>query len=180
MLTTVLLVVGLGLASAQETPQLTPPAPGVQFVTQLAAPAVTVTSGKPRRAELRFRIAAGDHINSNLPRSPLLIPTRLKLRPPTDLATGRITYPPGRDLTFPFAPEEKLSVYTGEFSIGVQVAAARTASAGPYRVHGELQYRACNDRQCFPPKKLPVVVDVKVVAAPSRSRNPGQSPHIHR
>jgi len=53
--------------------------------------------------------------------------------------------------------------------------------AGRFRVHGFLQYQACDDRACYPQTKLPVAFDVKVSkAASGRSRrNPPQSPHIH-
>jgi hypothetical protein len=39
-------------------------------------------------------------------------------------------------------------------------------------VHGELQYQACNDRACFPPKKLPVEFEVTVLksSAPAHRR----------
>jgi hypothetical protein len=52
--------------------------------------------------------------------------------------------------------------------------------AGKYAVHGELKYQACDNAACYPPKKIPVDFQVKVVkgAAPVR-RNPRQSPHIH-
>ncbi len=43
------------------------------------------------------------------------------------------------------------------------VLAVRTASPGIFKVHGELQYQACDDRSCYPPKTLPVAFEVRVV-----------------
>ena len=141
------------------------PAEGSQpkeYVAALPAPQVTVAAGKPQSIKLRFRVSNGFHINSNVPHSVYLIPTKLSLSPPTDIGIGKIIYPPGKDIALPFAPDEKLNVYSGEFAIGANVSSVRTATPGQYKVHGELSYQACNDRACFPPKKLPVSFDVTV------------------
>jgi hypothetical protein len=141
-----------------------------EFVDLLSTPHITVAAGKPAVAELKFRVADGFHINSNLPRSSYLIPTKLNLDSSSAVAIGRITYPPGRDIELPFAPQEKLNVYSGEFAIGARLNSGRTATPGDYTIHGELSYQACNDRACYPPKKLPVVIDVTV--SPARSGAP--------
>ncbi len=180
--------IALGALAQSELRGLSGPG-GVQFVEQIGTPSVTAAAGKPGRVELRFRVVPGDHINSSQPRSELLIPTKLRLMPPTDVGVGKIEYPAGQDLAFPFSPDEKLNVYTGEFVISAAVSAQRTAVPGNYRVHGELRYQACNDRACFPPKTLPVAFDVRVgrtsLKAPAdpnapKRKNPAQSPHIHR
>jgi hypothetical protein len=139
----------------------------------------TVTPGKPAEVELRFRVKEGFHINSNQPKSELLIPTVLKLDVPTDLAAGTITYPPGKDLSFPFDPSEKLNVYSEDFTVTAKLSAAKTASSGNFTVHGQLNYQACSDNACFPPKNIPVQFDVHVASAArsSHGRTP-QSPHI--
>jgi Disulphide bond corrector protein DsbC len=142
---------------------------------------VMIVPGKPSTVTLRFRIAHGYHINSNRPSSDLLIPTTLKLQPPSDLMAGKVTYPAGKDLAFPFSPDEKLSVYTDEFSVQALLSAVNKASPGKFTVHGELRYQACNDNACFPPKTVPLQFDVKVETRPAaQSRHGGQSPHIRR
>jgi hypothetical protein len=154
-----------------------------QMVQFAGASTATVAAGKPANIELRFRIDRDKHINSNTPHSQLLIPTKLHLASPNDVGVGRISYPAGEDRSFPFAPEEKLSVYSGEFPVRAQLSAARGALPGKYRLHGELQYQACNDRACFPPMKLPVEFDVRVTKSALRDgpqrRNPPQSRDIH-
>src|ERR1700719_215340 len=93
-------------------------APSVSF-----APVSVVTA--PRAAQtmvdLNFRVASGFHINSNTPKSEFLIPTNLKMDLPTDIILGKIQYPAGKDLVFPFSPDEKLNVYSGDFTIAVAV-----------------------------------------------------------
>ena len=160
------------------TPLLAADSPRVYVSFEGATPA-TITPGKPADVELRFKVKEGFHVNSNQPKSELLIPTTLKLEPPTDLATGSITYPPGKDLSFPFDPSEKLNVYSGDFTVKAKMSAARTASTGNFTVHGQLKYQACSDNACFPPKSIPLQFDVQVVNSSKRAHGTTpQSPHI--
>jgi hypothetical protein len=99
---------------------------------------------------------------------------------PTDIILGKISYPPGADASFPFSPDEKLSVYSGDFTIALAVHPLHAVVPGKYVMHGVLRYQACDNAQCFPPKALPVTFEVKVVKEPPGPRhNPAQSPHIH-
>ena len=151
-------------------------------VTAGPAGPVRVRAGSAAKVELPFRVAPGFHINSNQPKSDLLIPTLVHLDPPTDILVGKVEYPAGKDVSFSFAPTEKLNVYQGDFAVTALVSAARRTSPGRYRVRGALKYQACDDRACYPPTSVPVAFDVQVLKALStRTRhNPAQSPHIHR
>jgi hypothetical protein len=149
-------------------------------VTLLAPPVTSITRGKAGVVELQFRVNSGFHINSNTPTAEYLIPTTLKLDPPTDIVVGKITYPEGKTMSFAFAPDEKLSVYSEDFSVSVSVRPLASVLPGKYELRGELKYQACDNAQCFPPKKVPVAFEVKVVKTPPPARpNPGQSPHVH-
>jgi hypothetical protein len=141
----------------------------------------TVYRGRPSTIELQFRIASGYHINSNQPKQEYLKKTELKLDPPTDIAISKITYPAGEDRSFPFAPDEKLSVYSGDLALEVTVRPLKTVMPAKYAVHGMLKYQACDNAACYPPKQLPVSFEVKVVKAPAehKKRIPPQSPHTH-
>ncbi|MBZ5629866.1 MAG: protein-disulfide reductase DsbD N-terminal domain-containing protein [Acidobacteriia bacterium] len=142
---------------------------------------VRVAAGKSTTVELPFRVTRGYHINSHKPTSELLIATALSVKPPTDIAIIKLTYPAGEDRSFPFSPGDKLNVYTGDFAVTGMVRAARTTPPGRYRVKGILKYQACDDRACYPPGQLPVAFDVKITKAASTRprRNPAQSPHVH-
>jgi hypothetical protein len=149
-------------------------------VTMVPVSITSVTRGKPGTVDLQFRVARGFHINSNAPKQDYLIPTDLKLDAPTDIIVGRITYPPGVETSLPFAPDDKLSVYTGAFDLAVSVRPLASVPAGKYSFRGQLKYQACDNAACYPPKKLPVEFEVKVVKAPSAPRkNPAQSPNVH-
>ncbi len=144
------------------------------------SPVVTVTRGKPNPVNLRFHVGPGFHVNSNQPKSEFLIPTVLKLSAPTDIVIGRVTYPAGSEMSFAFAPEDKLSVYTGSFPVVVDVRPLAEVIPAKYMIRGELKYQACDNAACYPPKKLPVQFEIKVIKGPpARRRNPGQSPHVH-
>src|SRR5512143_3378715 len=91
----VLLVAGLGsvLAAQDLRPRKVP------SVTMADAGITSVTRGKSGTVQLDFRISSGFHVNSNKPKSELLIPTALRLSAPTDIVVGRIAYPPGEERT---------------------------------------------------------------------------------
>jgi len=162
-------------ASAQD--DLGPQGPAVKMTP---APVVTATQGKPATVPLSFRVARGYHINSNQPKSEFLIPTVLKVEATTDIVIGKTTYPDGQDMSFAFAPDEKLNVYTGDFTVDVLVRPLASVQPGKYIVRGTLKYQACDNSACYPPKQLPVSFDVKIAKAPPPPRsNPAQSPHAH-
>jgi hypothetical protein len=141
---------------------------------------VTAQSGKQTTVTLNFRVASGFHVNSNTPKDEFLIPTGLKMDPPTDIVLGKIDYPDGKDVSFPFSPDTKLNVYSGDFAITLMVHPLTSVVPGKYAMRGVLRYQACDNAQCFPPKTLPINFDVKVVKGPAAPRhNPRQSPHVH-
>src|SRR4051812_12597299 len=170
----VLLSIGIPL-TAQEAPTMKP------VVSMAPAPVVTVTQGKVGQVPLLFRVTRGYHINSNKPKSEFLIPTALKIGATTDIVIGGVTYPEGHEMSFAFAPDEKLSVYTGDFELDVNVRPLRSVQAGKYVVRGNLKYQACDNAACYPPQQLPISFDVRIgKAAPPARKNPAQSPHSHK
>jgi len=172
------LVVFIFLSTASLSPAQTPgKAPSL---TMAAVPPVTAQRTKQTMVDLNFRVPAGYHVNSNTPKSEFLIPTALRMEVPTDIILGRIGYPAGVDMTFPFSPDEKLSVYSGDFTIAVGVHPLHAVLPGKYVMHGVLRYQACDNAACYPPKNLPVSFEVKVVKEPpAHHANPAQSPHVH-
>ncbi|MGA8215924.1 MAG: protein-disulfide reductase DsbD domain-containing protein [Candidatus Sulfotelmatobacter sp.] len=149
-------------------------------LTMAAVPLTTAQRASQTMVNLNFRIPAGYHINSNTPKSEFLIATALKMDLPTDIILGKIEYPAGEDRNFPFSPDEKLSVYSGDFTIAVGVHPLHSVVPGKYVMHGVLRYQACDNAACYPPKNLPVSFEVKVVKEPPEHHaNPAQSPHVH-
>src|SRR5947209_493977 len=85
-----------------------------QFVTVDSVPTVTLMAGKPGKVEIRFRVNSGYHINSNKPKSELLIPTTIQFAPDGKINVGKVSYPAGEEFALAFSPKEKLDVYTGD------------------------------------------------------------------
>jgi len=123
-------------------------------VIYLAEP-VTIQAGTPADVGLAFRVADGLHINSHSPFATEMIPTTLMVEPLPQVRIGRMQYPAGVKYAFDFAPQEKLSVYTGDFVVTMHVTAMR---AGTYSLNGLLDYQACDNLQCYPVKTLPITV----------------------
>jgi hypothetical protein len=172
-------ILGIGLLSVLLAAQ-EPPGKKSPSITMSPLPLTPVTRGKANTVELQFHVSSGFHVNSNEPSAEYLIPTALKLEPPTDIMIGGITYPEGQEMSFAFAPNEKLSVYSGEFDVTVMVRPLASVLPSNYEIHGQLRYQACDNAACYPPKQLPVRFEVKVVKAPpAPHKNPAQSPHIH-
>jgi hypothetical protein len=172
-LLTLVVLVGAIVSSAQ-TPGKAP------TLAMAAVPLTTTPRAQPTMVDLNFRVPPGYHINSNTPKSEFLIPTALKMDLPTDIILGKIEYPVGEDASFPFSPDEKLSVYSGDFTIAVAVHPLKSVVPGKYVMHGVLRYQACDNAACYPPKNLPVSFEVKVVKEPAvHHANPAQSPHVH-
>jgi hypothetical protein len=117
---------------------------------------ITIPAQKSTPVDLHFRVADGLHINSHNPHEKSFIPTSLAVAETSALKISAVDFPAGTDYAFAFAPSEKLSVYSGEFTLKAHL----TAPAGNYMLQGLLRYQACDSRSCYPPKTIPVAVDV--------------------
>ena len=124
---------------------------------------VELRAGASKDVNLDFRVGSEYHINSHTPKSPLLIPTVLKLDAQAPVALGDFKYPAGQDVAFAFTGDEKLNVYSGDFTIDAVLKAPANAAAGSYPVKGTLRFQACDHSACYPPRNLPVEFNVTVV-----------------
>jgi hypothetical protein len=112
-------------------------------VTVLPIKPVTIQPGLSATLKIAFRVNSG-YINSHTPVQEILIPTTVKLNLPSEMLVGKIEYPAEEQTAFPFMPE-KLSVYSGTFSVTGVLRAMNAISPGTYRVRGELRYQPCSD-----------------------------------
>jgi DsbC/DsbD-like thiol-disulfide interchange protein len=117
---------------------------------------VTIPAGKSSIVELHFRVNDGLHINSHTPKEKSFIPTQLLVEEPNGLTVANVEFPPGMDYSPAFSPNDKLSVYTGEFVLKAYI----TAQPGEHLIQAALRYQACDANSCYPPKKAPVAIDV--------------------
>jgi hypothetical protein len=155
---------------------------GRTFVTFTAMNRVIVAPGHSTPVQFTFHVQDGYHINSNKPMAEELIPTQIHFSLPGEMIVGRLRYPAGALTSFPFDPTQKLSVYSGNFVVNGLLVAPTSANSGPYTVHAELKYQACDNNACYPPKKLPFTFEVTIgkrSAATNKARPTKTSPHIH-
>ncbi len=133
------------------------------YVTMAPIANVQLRAGAGASVEMDFRIVPEFHINSHHPKADYLIPTVLKLNAPEQLTVADLKYPVGEEVAFAFAPNDKLSVYSGDFTINAVLKAPANAAAGSYPVKGELRFQACDHSACYPPRSIPVQFQVTVV-----------------
>jgi Disulphide bond corrector protein DsbC len=172
----IFLALTAGAAFAQDFP----PGSKAPSIAYFQPEIKSVYRGHPGTVQLQFRIASGFHINSNQPKQEYLKKTELKLDAPTDIVVVKVAYPAGEDRSFPFDPDEKLNVYSGDFAVDVTVRPLKTVLPAKYAVHGTLKYQACDNAACYPPKQMPISFEINVTKDPAvKRRNPAQSPHAH-
>ena len=125
-------------------------------VSYLFPEQVSVVAGKATRVDLHFKVAEGLHVNSHVPHTEDLIPTTLKFPEGGGVQAAKVDFPSGEEYAFAASPQEKLSVYTGEFILHTELVAAK----GEHLVQATLRYQACNNNTCMPPHSIPVAIDV--------------------
>jgi hypothetical protein len=151
------LVFAVSLGTAQKLPWETNEAQDAkQFVKFLYPEQVSVAANQDSIVDLHFRVNPGLHINSHAPHEKSFIPTQLLVAEPPGVTVGPVDFPAGTDFSLAISPNEKLSVYTGEFVVRAHV----KAKAGDHLIAGQLRYQACDATSCFPPRKIPVAVNV--------------------
>ena len=153
-----ILLLAAGLAAAQKLPWENGDSqtPQKQFVRYLYPEQVEIAANKDSIVELHFEVNTGFHINSHMPHEKSFIPTQLIVAEPTGVKIASVDFPPGTDFSLASFPNEKLSVYTGEFIVRAHV----KADPGDHLIQAQLRYQACDAMSCFPPRKAPVAVDV--------------------
>jgi hypothetical protein len=137
-----------GVSSAKAEPDA-----AVQF---LFPEKVTVTARQAAQIDLHFHVADGLHINSHAPLDKALIPARLAIVEAPGLNVSAVDFPAGSEYALQVAPQEKLSVYTGDFVLRAHL----TAKPGEHLLTGALRYQACDSNACMPPHSIPVEVTI--------------------
>jgi hypothetical protein len=133
-----------------------PAVPKAIAVSYLFPEQVTIAANKKASVELHFRVAPGLHINSHAPQTEDMIPTTLNLPEGSGVRLASATFPSGAVFAFPGMPGEKLSVYTGDFTVRAEV----VSTPGEHLVQATLRYQACDNSACMPPHTIPVVFDI--------------------
>jgi DsbC/DsbD-like thiol-disulfide interchange protein len=122
---------------------------------------VSLARGESGDALVRLQIASGYHVNANPPSQSYLKATELELKPSQGISVEFITYPDPLVKNFSFS-ETPLKVYEGETSLKVRLKADKTASPGKHNLSAKLRVQACDDKVCYAPGALDVIVPVSI------------------
>lgn len=156
MLSTIALI----LAAASATAQFG----GPKIDIKATPSAESVAAGTTAHVDVAVTLEEGWHVNANKPLEDFLIATELTFPEDARYIVNKVTYPEHKLFTFAFSPDP-LAVYEHAFSVGVDLDIAAGAPAGDLAFQGTLRYQACNDKQCAPPKSVPVNFTLHVTAA---------------
>jgi thiol:disulfide interchange protein len=130
-----------------------------------------VAAGSTVRAALEVALPEGFHVQSNQPRDPSLIPTKISFTPPSGVTVTEVVFPPAVELK-QLGVEQPLAVFEREFAIGVVFSVTKGTARGDLVVPGQLRYQACNDAICFPPKTVAAEWTLRV--GPGAGGSPAQ------
>jgi DsbC/DsbD-like thiol-disulfide interchange protein len=166
-LSAAILISGAATASAQDASA--PKNPSEIVTTHSFVSLDPVPRGKEFQAAVVVKIATGYHMNSHKPSDSYLIPTTLTPQLPDGFKLAEAIYPAGRDEKFPFSPDKPLNVYSGSVTLRLRLTAEDTAALGAATIPVTLRFQACNLSACLPPVKVPVTLQLQVVAAGASS-----------
>jgi thiol:disulfide interchange protein DsbD len=115
---------------------------------------------EPVKINVKATVQEGFHINANKISDEDLIPTTIKVES-ADFKLSKTSWPSAEKYKFSFS-ETELEVYAGTVNIGLTLKANKNLKPGKYDISGALNYQACNDRACFPPKNAEFSVTVTI------------------
>jgi thiol:disulfide interchange protein DsbD len=115
---------------------------------------------EPVKINVKASIQEGYHINANKISDEDLIPTTISVES-SDLKLSKTSWPSAKKYKFSFS-ETEMDVYEGSITIGLTLKAGKDLKPGKYEVSGAVNYQACNDRACFPPKNAEFSVTVTI------------------
>ena len=131
-------------------------------VVKASAQEVTVAAGESGDALVRLKITDGYHVNANPATFSYLIATKLELAPADGIAVEFITYPDAVMKTFSFSEGKPLAVYEGETTLKARLKAGKTTKPGTHNLSAKLRVQACDDKVCYAPGAIDLVVPVNI------------------
>ena len=157
------LVMACAKAPTNETTNANEP-PSINSVDVVKAnpQEVTIAAGESGEAVVRLRITDGYHVNANPPTFSYLKATELELTPADGIAVEFITYPDPLTKSFSFSPEKPLAVYEGETTLKARLKADKTTKPGTHNLSAKLRVQACDDKVCYAPGAIDLVVPVNI------------------
>lgn len=107
-----------------------------------------------------------------------LYPAKMTLSAPKGISFGKPVFSRAERKTFPGAPNEKIPVYEGSFTVKATGRVSKTMKPGPVTIIAKLNTQACGSNQCYPPETTTLKVNANVVSthgAAAASGAPGSN-----
>lgn len=120
-----------------------------------------ITPGENLYLILKIKLDPEWHINSNKPKEDYLIPTDVTINSKDGFLISQKKFPEPKELKFDFS-DVPLSVYEGEFEIPLVVRVPENLSEGNYQLEIVLNYQACNNQTCLPPKDEKISLQIEL------------------
>lgn len=146
---------------ATASPAGVPPQIASTDVVEATPQETTLTRGQSGEVVVPIKIANGYHINANPPSFPYLKATELEVPAAQGISVEFITYPEALKRTFAFA-ETPLAVYEGETIVKARLKADQSTQTGKHNLSAKLRVQACDDKVCYAPGVLDVIIPVNV------------------
>ncbi|MCX8057138.1 MAG: protein-disulfide reductase DsbD [Ignavibacteria bacterium] len=121
-----------------------------------------IKSGDNLYLLLKVKINPEWHINSNKPKEDYLIPTDVTINSKDGFLISQKNFPESKEIKFDFS-DIPVSVYEGEFEIPIVIRVPENLSEGDYEFEVVMNYQACNNQTCLPPKEEKILVKVGIV-----------------
>jgi thiol:disulfide interchange protein DsbD len=112
---------------------------------------------------LKANVEDGWHINSNKPNEDYLIKTTV-ISKNEKFPFAKIAFPEARNVTLSFS-DKPVSVFEGDFVIGLLINIDKSLSPGNYKIPIQLKYQACNNQSCMPPTSVTDTIQISVVGS---------------
>jgi len=138
-----------------------PPAINSVDVVKASPQEVTIAAGESGEVVVRLQITSGYHVNANPPTFSYLKATQLEITPADGISVEFITYPDALTKKFSFS-EKPLAVYEGETTLKARIKADKTTKTGTHNLSAKLRVQACDDKVCYAPGAIDLVVPVKI------------------
>lgn len=143
--------------------QLSALAPAGKIVSARAYLSVDkLRPGDDFQVAVRATVKKGYHIGAH--EKDALYPAKLTLIAPKGIKIDPPVYPESERKSFPLAPDKKLPIYEGTFTVTVKGHVASNAKLGPVTISATLDTQACTADQCFPPELTKAVVKAEIAA----------------
>jgi DsbC/DsbD-like thiol-disulfide interchange protein len=121
------------------------------FLKLISGSAVTIDENTSH-LRLIFEIEPGLHIQTDQPDTDMVIPTRIKLKLPGELAMQAPRFPQPETMYLE-GSDQPLQVFSGRFEVAVPIKHLEPPQ-GPNLIAGTIYYQACNNKRCFYPREL--------------------------